>query len=552
MADEPKKLEWSALLKKLTDIEVGTPLDVQVQKETIPIVFVPGIMGSRLKRGNDKIWDPDSRGFMFFKYGMVGVDAADKKEAIVGKEFDPEDLKPFENDAEHCQQFADVDQHTPPEWGTTAQRGWGTVSSRTYGDILRALQDAQGVPAAVRALFDFPVYAVGYNWGASNAHSGKKLAKRIGEIVDLHQQKDGLCKNVIVITHSMGGLVTRWAVEKGGAKDKVLGVIHGVQPATGSPGAYWRMKAGFERNRVLTFDLPNPVAWVAGTNGKEVTALLGWLPGGLQLLPAPTYKDNSGSADWLFLYDEKGKQVAAYGANAWDDIYKKDQDKEPGAYWRMIEKSYLLPEERPAMEPADAWDSYCTKVDEAREFHEDIEGKQHPETQAFYGAGKEHPSCDRIEYRPVVYDWRAARKDLELVGAVVLRVVFPPLGVPLMAFEVFKRSEWWESRGAFKVRVETSHGTIDVELQHPSDVAKRSSKPHGAGAGDGTVPECSGKALLQTGDVGKGEEAQGFDELEHEPAFKAERRTKDPKWDPVEFTIQAVVKLCRDRIKKAR
>jgi len=87
MADATKKLTWSELLKKLTDIEVGKPLDVEVQKETIPIVFVPGIMGSRLKRAADgkKVWDPDDKLFMLWNYGMATVDAADKKAALIGE-----------------------------------------------------------------------------------------------------------------------------------------------------------------------------------------------------------------------------------------------------------------------------------------------------------------------------------------------------------------------------------------------------------------------------------------------------------------------------------
>lgn len=57
------------------------------------------------------------------------------------------------------------------------------------------------------------------------------------------------CNKVIIVTHSMGGLVARSACVLHGAEGKVLGVIHGVQPSVGSPAAYWRMKAGFERPR---------------------------------------------------------------------------------------------------------------------------------------------------------------------------------------------------------------------------------------------------------------------------------------------------------------
>lgn len=38
---------------------------IEVRQEIIPIIFVPGIMGSRLRDKNGKkVWDPDSKIFM--------------------------------------------------------------------------------------------------------------------------------------------------------------------------------------------------------------------------------------------------------------------------------------------------------------------------------------------------------------------------------------------------------------------------------------------------------------------------------------------------------
>jgi hypothetical protein len=549
MADATKKLTWSELLKKLTDIEVGKPLDVEVQKETIPIVFVPGIMGSRLKKDGKRVWDPDDKFFMFRKYGTVFTGAASKKAALIGDEFDPAALQPIEDDLKQAKKFAEVDAQTPPEWGTASERGWTTVFWGGYGEILMKLQAKETFPAPLRAFFDFPVYACGYNWAASNIDAGKALAERIRQIVSKHQSKDGLCQKVIVITHSMGGLATRWAVEKEGVKDQVLGVIHGVQPALGSAAAYWRMKAGFERSKVMGFELPNPAAWVLGTNGAEVTALLGWMPGGLQLLPAPDYTDNGGSADWLRLCDHEGKVLAAYGADAYDQIYKNE---DPAAYWRLVDKRYLLPEDKTRVKPVVAWSKFCDKVDHARRFHKHLSGKAHPETQAFYGSGKKHASCDRAEYRAVVYDWRAAAKDARTIGTVVTLAAAPGVGTALLlGIEILTRTDMWQLRGGFKTSVETDKGTIHVELQHPADVAKRDTDPHGTGAGDGTVPESSGMALKQTGDAVRGERvAQALEGIEHEPAYHS--RGEGPTVNPVEFTIQAVQNLCADRIRKAR
>lgn len=552
MADEPKKMEWPELLKKLTDIEVGKPLDVSLKKEAVPIVFVPGIMGSRLKRGADKVWDPDSKPFMLWNYGMVWVGPKDKKEALIGKgDFKPNDLEPHGDDADHNEKFADVDARTPPAWGTAAERGWGTVSWNTYGEILTKLQAKDTFPAPVQAFFDFPVYAVGYNWAGSNVDAGAALAKRIGEIVKKHDTEETTCKKVIVVTHSMGGLVTRWAVEKEGAKDKVLGVVHGVQPAVGAAAAYWRMKAGFERSKKVwgLVELPNGTQWVLGTNGAEVTALLCWMPGGLQLLPGPTYKDNTGSSDWLRILDHEGKEVAAYGADAHAQIYT---NRDPNAYWRLVDEEWLSPDKK-AMKPKLAWAKFCEKADVAKAFHEDIAGKAHPETQAFYGSGKEIPSCDRVEFKAVVYTWKNAVKDAKLVYDVVKFCLAPnPLGAVGLAFSLLKRTDMWQLRGGFKTVAETDQGEIHLELQHPYDVAKRDKHPHGCGAGDGTVPESSGKAIKQQGDaVGGTKDAQAIPGIAHEPAYHSVGKSS-PAEDGVVFTVEAVKNLCRDKIKKAR
>ena len=320
MADEPKKLEWTALLKKLSDLEVGKPLDVSVQKETIPIVFVPGIMGSRLAKSGEKILGP----------GRQALHALELRDGVGRRRRQEEgarrgQLRPHGPRAARGRRRPqrEVRRGRRPDAAGVGDRREAGLGDRLVGNLRRAAHEAAGegdVPRYISSLLRLPGVRRRLQLGGLERGRGEGAREADRRIVDHHQSKDGLCKQVIVVTHSMGGLVARWAVEKEGAKDKVLGVVHGVQPATGAAAAYWRMKAGFERTKRFGFEFPNPAAWVLGTNGEEVTALLGWMPGGLQLLPGPDYTDNAGSKKWLRLCDHEGKELAAYGDDAYERI----------------------------------------------------------------------------------------------------------------------------------------------------------------------------------------------------------------------------------------
>ena len=153
-------------------------------------------------------------------------------------------MQVLKDDPGHNKKFADQNDTT------RAERGWGSASWNSYGAFLEALQHKDNTDdwdEPVRHCFETPVHVCGYNWTGSNRDSGAALAKYIDEVIQLYKSKGRICEQVILITHSMGGLVERAAVALHGAEAKVLGVIHGVQPAFGSPAAYSRMKGGFER-----------------------------------------------------------------------------------------------------------------------------------------------------------------------------------------------------------------------------------------------------------------------------------------------------------------
>jgi hypothetical protein len=254
---------------------------------------------------------------------------------------------------------------------------WCEVPSST----LTALTQAEMI-AAVKGCF-FPVHAMGYNWLASNSESAKILSKRVADLIERYKSEGYQCEKVILITHSMGGLVARALVHPGiGALgEKVLGVVHGVMPANGAPAAYKRMRCGFEERWLRT----HPVPKILGNFGDEVTAVLGNAPGGLQLLPSKAYGNG-----WLkirqgkVLFDSFPKNGDPY-----DEIYKlKDR-------WYGLLREELL---NPAGHAHAGIEWTSTLLDLAREFHEDIAETYHPCSYAHYGVDADRASWASITW----------------------------------------------------------------------------------------------------------------------------------------------------------
>ena len=193
------------------------------------------------------------------------------------------------------------------------------------------------------ARVSLPAYGFGYNWTNSNRRSGKDLAAFIDDVMARYDRPGFVCDGVLLVTHSMGGLVSRSACALHGAASKVVGIVHGVQPCTGSPATYWRMKGGTEQPLVAqTIDNAGAAdldpkaedlridgettdesvsasavveenvmerlgSGVLGVDGREVTALMAQLPGTMELFCTDRYVTNEGLPGWLRIIDLTGK-----------------------------------------------------------------------------------------------------------------------------------------------------------------------------------------------------------------------------------------------------
>ncbi|MBJ6727000.1 esterase/lipase family protein [Geomesophilobacter sediminis] len=399
-------IDWPDLFKPIPGLDQEKYNRIRINREVIPIIFVPGIMGSRLKnkKTGEIVWDPDREIMcMFRKYGGFWNTPAQRKRMLIGNSFNGSYLEVDEDNHDHNRKV------NSPLDPYRAARGWGGVYWGSYGNFLETLQNHQWSqhvdygPTSAEELrrrtklndmigicFEFPVWAFGYNWTDTNRESGHKLAEKIEKIIGWYRSKGRLCTYVILVSHSMGGLVCRSACKLWNAENNVLGVIHGVQPVTGAAAAYWRMKAGFERvgTGFLNRFCSKASAWVLGTNGEEVTCIMGNSPGCLELLPNQLYRNNKQEAAWLKIPAANGgfTSLPRMG-NPYKEIYK-----EGNRYWRLIDPDWLSPKDKGGTEIAQnatrttSWNSFITCLNKAEFFHSCLRDSCHKRTYQFFSS----------------------------------------------------------------------------------------------------------------------------------------------------------------------
>ena len=328
----------------------GTDYRILVRKESIPIVFVPGIMGSRLQRQGQPVWDPNSTGKMLRLY--YNADPAKREELLNDNNLAVADdtSSDFQSQvksetlggtmgmyglsqtsvSDRVEQYKAADQRA----NDAVQQGWGTVAWDFYGKILQFLASADWSPFT--KCFVFPVYAVGYNWVQDNLKSGAYLASKLTAIKKRETAKGLICEKLILVSHSMGGLVTRSCVVLNGGGGDVLGVIHGAQPVLGAPVAYRRMRAGFEAS---WSPLDKISSRVLGPDSATVVPVLGNSVAGLELLPTSLYRTNGGQTDWLSMTKNGSILHSKPGGDPYASIYENSND-----FLRLIyHQEYLDP-----------------------------------------------------------------------------------------------------------------------------------------------------------------------------------------------------------------
>jgi hypothetical protein len=501
-------------------------LCMMVPDRIIPVIFVPGVMGSNLKgvgANRDITWRLDGPKSML---SWLGRDAEKRKEYLT-----PEKMT-VDNDGI-------IPDTTPQHPAELKRRGWGEIGAMSYAPFLvwleNTLNDFDNAQGGIRhhligttlgaqkgeeALlhdevslsyrYRFPVHACGYNWLDDNANSAKLLQQRINDVIQRYRKEKKRCEKVIIVTHSMGGLVARHCSEVLGMKDKIFGIVHGVMPAIGAPAVYRRMKAGTE-NPGSGFKgwLEGHIgSKILGENAAEMTAVLSGAPGPLQLLPTPEYGNH-----WLKIRQDNGTEYSLpKSGDPYSEIYTVR-----GQWWSLCEDHLINPlnkeidPQRKAAQMDKDWENFSDVVNEqVKTFHTLIKGKYHNNSHAFFGSDVKYPAYGEVvwsggnvfgenfmgaEGRPA-YPLQAKALDQSQVST--KRTVASPLG-----------GKGW------RTGVQQSYRIADP-----------------ATPGDGTVPHKSGIAPEQY--------ARSMLKVSvgHEPAYKESEIAQ-------RFTLRAIVKIAQ-------
>lgn len=513
---------WQSVLSPPDD-SVG--VCSMIPDRIIPVIFVPGVMGSNLKgigTNKDVQWRLDSAGTMSpwmirgaayrktrLNPGAMTVD--DGGVIPPGTEQDVEELK---------------------------RRGWGEVGNMSYGGFLVWLENALsdfdqakhglrhqligqvlGAANSDSALtteqvglsyrYRFPVHACGYNWLDSNAKAAQRLQTRIQEIQRSYKKSGKKCDKVIIVTHSMGGLVARHCSEVLGMRAQIFGVVHGVMPAIGAAAVYRRMKSGTENpgGGVGDWFMNHLTNKALGENAAEMTAVLSSAPGPLQLLPTPEYGNG-----WLVINNGKTSYRLPKSGDPYSEIYTVR-----GEWWSLCEDHLVNPlngeldPQRKQQQRDRDWDQFSMMVDRDIEgFHTAIDGKYHPNSFAFYGSDQSKPA-----YGNVTWTGR------DVLGARMLtsssRPSYPMGGHALDASEIGEQrtiasplgGDGWQTGVQQTYRISNADENGDGTVPHRSGVA----------------PQRHVKSLLRV-DVG------------HEPAYKDSDVAR-------QFTLRAIVQIAQ-------
>jgi pimeloyl-ACP methyl ester carboxylesterase len=290
------------------------------------------------------------------------------------------ELNPSDNARVVCRHWKDVMACDPARWG------------------VRAIEKITEKELEKHAEYYYPIYACGYNWLESCEESAKRLRRRIESTIEFWTRHKRECGKVILVTHSMGGLVARACAKQ--IPDRILGVIHGVMPALGAPACYRRIACGTERwnpsNTAGANIEAGFVAQILGDQPELTMPVMASAPGPLQLLPNHLYP-----RPWLHvcMFSRVNNKDVARDIVHMPTGNPYDLYRDVDAWYRMADPTLCDPANKLKHGKRAAKDAIWGAIDVAERFHRDtLDTYYHPNTYAFYGADRAYMSFGTIRW----------------------------------------------------------------------------------------------------------------------------------------------------------
>ena len=344
------------------------------------IIFVPGVMGSdiyeKIKPGQE--FGEENTIWRLLRGGKKPIptrEIVNLSSARVARRMDPT--------------------------ATIADDNLCEVSMRFYGAVMKTLRSAGHI-----------VVPFGYDWRKSNRINGARLRR----VIESMYRATG--KKIIIITHSMGGYVTRWALceienqEAVTASNRVKCVLHYMCPVFGAPDAFCRAGAGWKW----------PTGFVFGFGAKSTYPVHKKWKAWLEILPNNEYME------WARIVKERGDWLK-FSDN--DDIFAKVAMRGPRGEGGRNVRWTGLPRNRGPERPSGVYLEYVTKTElqlgeargvvgatrdmkklilrgagemdklimSAERFHSYLADRYHPVTSHFYSTGIPTPVGVRIHGR---------------------------------------------------------------------------------------------------------------------------------------------------------
>ncbi len=383
----------------------GTSTGDTLSSTCVPIVFVPGVMGSRFQTGvTMRAWDPDAAlGSAMLPWASTFKDGKQKTrralrapqtsatilDELAGSAGTPAfgpakavtrnralcaivcNMTGGDPDSSDC--FEDVLSY----YGK--RRGWAGVAWGFYGDLLMTLEASLNAdPTTV----NFPVYAFGYDWRQSNVDSGLALSQFVSDLLGTTG-----ATQVLLVTHSMGGLVVRAALAYDGLfSGNVLGVVHTLQPSNGAITCYRSFLSGSAPPLDAVHEVADRVLHnILGTTADLYAYNLSATPGPLQLLPNHLYQnyfvddDETCGGQWI------GGLDSSVNLNNIYDVYR-------GSTWPGVagavqagQTNFGTDDEQSS---GTVVSDFGTNLSSAQGFHQNVGTIAHPNTYALYSTGR--------------------------------------------------------------------------------------------------------------------------------------------------------------------